>query len=85
MLHLPGHHHFPNVFLFQDVDELPQLPDIDPMDGLGNPSDLRRCFAFDSNHHHVMAQAASRFKRQEWEAAVPRNEPVPLFTFLGHY
>src|SRR5690242_6047599 len=76
MLHLSGHDDVADSFGFQNVDQLAQLAERDPMAARRQPFDLRRRLFLDPDRDHFIAQPPRGFERQQRKAPVPGDHAV---------
>src|SRR5438876_1540366 len=76
MFHLAGHHDLGDSFALQDLDQLAQFADGNPMASPGQRFHLHGGFLAQSDRHHLVAQAARLFERQNRKPAVAGDESV---------
>ncbi len=62
VLHLAGHHDFGYLFALEDVDQLAELADVDPVQRGGVLRQFGRRFVFDRDDHDFMAFTARGFQ-----------------------
>src|ERR1700756_4159309 len=78
MLHLACHHDFADLLGFQDFDQLPELPNVDPMQRGRESRQVRRGFILDSYNHDFVSLTSRRFKGKQRETTVAGDHSVAL-------
>ncbi len=77
---LAGHHDFGDALLLEDIDQLSELPERDPVAARGQRFHFLRGFLFDRDDHDFVPQLARGFEREDGEASVAGDQPVSHFT-----
>src|SRR4051812_16307707 len=78
VFYLSRHHHFGNAFALENVDQLSQLADVDPVERLRQLGQFGGGLVLNCDDHHLVSLAASRLEREGREAAIAGDESVFL-------
>ena len=73
LLDSPQQHHVPNAIGFEGIDQLIQLPDLNPMQPIDMSLKLGICFPFMCYRRHVQPHLARVIGKDDRETSVPRN------------
>ena len=84
MLDLAGHHDFGDAFILQNLDQLAELADVDPVQRSGQAGNLRRSLVLDRDDNHLVALALSRLEGKQWETAVSGDHSIAMSGESSH-
>ena len=77
MFDLSGHHHLRDAFALEDINQLTELTDVDPVHGGSSEvSHVGSGFVLDGHDYDIMSFAASGLKRQQRKAAVAGDHSI---------
>src|SRR5947209_13559708 len=84
MLDLAGHHDFGDAFILQNLNQLAELADVDPVQRSGQAGNLGRSLVLDRYDNHIVALALSRLEGKQWETAVSGDHSIAMSGESSH-
>src|ERR1700676_608872 len=76
MLHLAGHDHLRDAFLFQDFNQAAELAERDPVAARGKAFDFGRGLFLDPDGDNFVAELSRCFERQQRETPIAGDHAV---------